>query len=252
MPRRKQATCNPRRSRLVFLESPKQGPHHEYGSPPQKTEPTCVPTRPLDHNVSTSWVSPQFEQTGELHFPARRRLRHASVNSTAQSRTRNASRSELTAAGRKPSVCKFPSLSFSAGMTEGSTKTEALFARKRRALPSHKKEGRTVPTSPPLQNLCSQATSPPDLRTPEISPQCNRSTLLVHEMPESRTPNSRGKDERLDGLDTPLIGGPGQVLAEDTPEQEYGIRVTWRRRQQLMRQLKARGRLKSSQIVVKI
>ncbi|XP_071988195.1 RAD9, HUS1, RAD1-interacting nuclear orphan protein 1 [Engystomops pustulosus] len=227
MPPRKRTACNPRKPRLVFLESPQEGPVHEYGAAPPKAETKCVPVRPLDHDASTSWVSPQFDRALELHFPARqRRRRHVSNNSTVHSRPGN--RSQNPAAGRKPSVCKFPSLSFS---STGISQTESFCTTRRRprqnvAVPT------PVPASPP---------SPPDIRTPETS---------VKRSPGLQTPLSRRWEEAGDAPETPLADSPERVLAEDTPEHEYGMRPTWRRRPGLMKYLKSRGRLKSSQILV--
>ncbi|KAM8972814.1 RAD9, HUS1, RAD1-interacting nuclear orphan protein 1 [Pelodytes ibericus] len=249
MPRRKRTTCNPRKGQLVFLESPQPGLLHEYGAPPQKADPIRVPTRPLDHNASTSWVSPQFEQMGPIHFQGRRRPQHVSVNSTVHSRTHETSCVGGRSLPRKPSVCKFPSLSFDSQTIAAKSKKQSVCARRKPALPVCTKGRINPPLSPVPQDISSSsAPSPPDIRTPNRSPQYTPSTKLPA---ESRTPLSREQSEQPDGLDTPSVRRQGQVLAEDTPEQDYGVRVTWRRRQQLMRYLKERGKLKSSEILVK-
>ncbi|XP_075061031.1 RAD9, HUS1, RAD1-interacting nuclear orphan protein 1-like [Mixophyes fleayi] len=196
--------------------------------------------------VSIIQVSPQFNQTVRLNFPARRRLRNTSNNSTVQSRTGDVSQSRLRAPGRKQSVCKFPSLSFTSEETATIIQTQSFCARrpKPNLIPSA-----PVPRSPVLDRSCSKALSPPDIQTPETSP--TQSRLHPPGIAGIQTPVSRGWAEPCDTPDTSLVDGPGQVLAEDTPEHEYGVRITWRRRQELMKYLKSRGKLKSSEVLVR-
>ncbi|XP_072256200.1 RAD9, HUS1, RAD1-interacting nuclear orphan protein 1 [Pyxicephalus adspersus] len=244
MPAKKRTACNPRKGRLIFLESPEPGSFHEYGTAPPKAEnPICVPTKPLDDNASTSWVSPQFDQTIELHFPARRRLRHPSSNSTLQSRPGDTSRSLVRAAKRKQSVCKFPSLSFTTQNTTSIIQTQSFCARR----PKPRLVLQTPVTESPPQRSSDNMVSPPDIKTPDVSP--TRNVLLAPATADPLTPVSR-REMGQSATDTP--NGPEQVLAEDTPEHEYGVRVTWRRRKGLMKYLKSRGRLQSSQIQVKL
>ncbi|XP_053318712.1 RAD9, HUS1, RAD1-interacting nuclear orphan protein 1 [Spea bombifrons] len=246
MPRRKQTACNPRKPRLVFLESPQAGHLHEYGAHPQKTDPIQVPTKPLDHNASTSWVSPQFDQAAQLHFPARRRPQHTSINSTLHDGTRDTSRGQKRGAAKKASVCNFPSLSFTSETAE-KTRRKSVCVRRKPALQVCT-EGKAR-LSPILQeSLHGKALSPPDIRTPDVSLECEPSARLED---ETRTPRSRARAERDAVPETPQVAGPGQVLAEDTPEHEYGLRITWRRRKPLMRYLKERGKLQISQTLVK-
>ncbi|XP_056373827.1 LOW QUALITY PROTEIN: RAD9, HUS1, RAD1-interacting nuclear orphan protein 1 [Hyla sarda] len=247
MPPKKRSACNPRKPRLVFLESPLEGPVHDYGPTPPRAETKCASTKPLDPSASASWVSPQFDQALELHFPARRRRRHVSNNNTVQSRAAGgANRSQHRVAGRKPSVCKFPSLSFT---TAEILETQSFCTTRRRPEQNWAAPAPAVPTSPPSPEGRSYGNipSPPDIRTPEPSPKPNH--LLS---PSAiQTPLSRHRPGNREATDTPLANSPGLVLAEDTPEHEYGIRPTWRRRQRLMRYLKSRGKLKSNEILVK-
>lgn len=189
-------------------------------------------------------MSPQFDQTVELHFPARRRLRHTTSNSTLQSRSGDTSRNALRVPTRKQSVCKFPSLSFTSQNTTSVIQTESFFARRK---PKQKLVLHTpVPESPP-QRSCDNTASPPDIQTPDVSP--TRDTSLAPATAVLPTPVSK-KETAQGAAETPQ--GNGEVLAEDTPEHEYGVRVTWRRRQGLMKYLKSRGRLQSSQTQVKL
>ncbi|CAN2390336.1 positive regulation of G0 to G1 transition [Pristimantis euphronides] len=238
MPPKKRTACNPRKPRLAFLESPQEGPVHEYGAVPPAAKTKCVPTKPLDHDAATSWVTSQFDQAVELRFPPRRRSRRlVSGNSTAHSRE-----VKRRTPDRKQSVCKFPPLAFTTSEPLPSCPT-----RRRRA-----KQNSTVPApcSPPSVEGRSRVEipSPPDVRTPETKPT---QSLSLCAAAGGQTPLSRTWAEPCDAPSTTPGDGPGRVLAEDTPEQEYGVRLTWRRRQELMRYLKSRGRLKSSQILVK-
>lgn len=54
------------------------------------------------------------------------------------------------------------------------------------------------------------------------------------------------------GPTTPNSPEPGPVLVKDTPEEKYGIKVTWRRRRHLFAYLKEKGKLDKSQFLVKI
>ncbi|CAH2276366.1 RAD9, HUS1, RAD1-interacting nuclear orphan 1 [Pelobates cultripes] len=245
MPRRKRIAYNPRKTQLVFLESPKPGQLHEYGPHPEKTDPVCVPTRPLDESTSVSWVSPQFDQNEPLHFPGRRCPQHTSINSTIHNKSRNTSciRSRATA-------CKFPTLSFTSKATSEKRQTRSVCSRKKSALPMCI-ESRVVvlPQSPiPQESSYNRTLSPPDLLTPDKSLQCIQSMQLSN---KHRTPIINEKSDQRDRLNDSQVGDSVQVLAEDTPEHQYGMRVTWRRRERFMRYLKERGRLENSQILVK-
>ncbi|KAG8438473.1 hypothetical protein GDO86_004878 [Hymenochirus boettgeri] len=250
MPRRKRIACDTRKTRLVFLESPKQGQHHVYGSPPDKAaHPVCAPTRSLDHNTSSSWVSPQFDQTEEMHFPARRRLRHLSSNSSMQIRTRDPNHSDLRASGTRSSAYKFPTLSFTRRGAAELTRKTSVCVRRRTLLPVITEQGRLSPL--PQESSCTNIPSPLDVRTPETSFHCVQVPERATETLVRQTPKSRGVDEIAGGYASPVPGGseeeiaggyaspvPGgseEVLARDTPEHEYGLRITWRRRQELMK-----------------
>ncbi|XP_075061029.1 RAD9, HUS1, RAD1-interacting nuclear orphan protein 1-like [Mixophyes fleayi] len=197
--------------------------------------------------LSIIQVSPQLDPTVELNFPASRRFRNTSNNSTVQSRTGDVSQSRLRAPGRKQSVCKCPSLSFTSQETATIIQTQSFCARrpKPNLIPSA-----PVPRSPVLDLSSSKALSPLDIQTPERSP--TQSRLHPSGIAGIQTPVSKGWAEPCDTPDTSLVDGPGQVLAEDTPEHEYGgVRITWRRRQELMKYLKSRGKLKSIEVLVR-
>ncbi|KAG9471341.1 RAD9, HUS1, RAD1-interacting nuclear orphan protein 1 [Eleutherodactylus coqui] len=231
MPPKKRTACNLRKQRLTFLESPQEGPVHEYGAVPPKAETKCVPTKSLDRDASTPWVTSQFDQAVASDFPIRQHRRGISNNSSIRSRDVN--HSQL----RKQSVCKFPSLAFKAAEIVET----APFCPSRRPMTVSV----PAPPSPPSPEgpPCSDI---PDIHTPEADPK------EIPRLSASRvvgwTPSSRRWVEPCEAPDALPADGP--ILAEDTPEREYGVRLTWRRRQGLMKYLKSRGRLQSSQILV--
>uniref|UniRef100_A0A8C5N4V8 RAD9-HUS1-RAD1 interacting nuclear orphan 1 n=1 Tax=Leptobrachium leishanense TaxID=445787 RepID=A0A8C5N4V8_9ANUR len=245
MPRRKRTTCNPLKSRLVFLESPKPGLLHEYGPHPEKASPVSVPSRRLDHSKSVSWVSPQFE-TLPINFPGCCRQQHTSTNGTLCNHSRDTNIKKSTAA--KAGACKFPSLSFTNKAVPDNRLIKQRCSRRRSSLPMHSKAMVVLAhsTAPHESSYCG-ALTPPDIQTPDKSLQCNQS---IQSPRESRT-LCLEQSEKCDRLNTSLEKEPVRVLAEDTPEHEYGIRVTWRRRQPLMRYLKEHGKLEHNQILVK-
>ena len=46
-------------------------------------------------------------------------------------------------------------------------------------------------------------------------------------------------------------GEEAAVLVTDTPEEEYGVRVTWRQRPHILKYLRDRGKLSAADILVK-
>ncbi|XP_069484607.1 RAD9, HUS1, RAD1-interacting nuclear orphan protein 1 [Ambystoma mexicanum] len=109
--------------------------------------------------------------------------------------------------------------------------------------------------------------SPPDLDTPDFTPlprrnsiQIRRVLLTPRQVSEECSPShlsrgAMGLCQDSDGLESsssnPEGLAPFPVLVADTPEQEYGIRITWRRRRELMKYLKERGKLHNNEILVK-
>ena len=83
----------------------------------------------------------------------------------------------------------------------------------------------------------------PDIQTPESS-----SVKQVPVLPDQRENSLPGCSCHTS---TPVSPEPGAVLVKDTPEEKYGVKVTWRRRQHLFTYLKERGKLNKSQFLVK-
>lgn len=83
------------------------------------------------------------------------------------------------------------------------------------------------------------ADPPPDVDTPEAVPDRTRSPTLP-----------------IEGLQILLVRPctphnlPPDSLVPDTPERDYGLKVTWRRRRGLMLLLKEKGHLSNSDVVI--
>ncbi|CAJ0918414.1 unnamed protein product [Ranitomeya imitator] len=215
MPPKKRSACNPRKPRLLFLETPQDGAVHEFPR-------SSIRDHSCTFLVAAAAMSPTAAAPPHTAAPG------------------DVNQSRLRAAGRKPSVCRFPPLPFSTAEILETPPVGSTRRRTEHNVPT------AVPTSlpGPEGHNCSRIPSPPDIRTQR------RALIETPCFPpaQQRLPLIR---RRAGAPDTPPAAGPGQILAEDTPEHEYGLRLTWRRRQGLMTFLKSRGRLKSSQILVK-
>lgn len=92
--------------------------------------------------------------------------------------------------------------------------------------------------STPASNEVSCASPPPDVDTPKVIQEArsaSSSTCLRLLLPESCTP--------------PPCDEPPDILVTDTPERDYGVKVTWRRRTGLMLMLKKSGHLSDSDVL---
>ncbi|XP_029455827.1 RAD9, HUS1, RAD1-interacting nuclear orphan protein 1 isoform X2 [Rhinatrema bivittatum] len=288
MPHRKKAASNPRKPKLLFHETPLEGPMHQYGSAVLTARnPKWVPAKLIDQSVSSSWVSPQFDKAVEFHFPGCRRRRRHQANNAVRHRSQEAGHNLPIAVGpcRKTAVKMFPPLTFhdsKASLGTGNPSDSLWDFRpislsSRQVVPNtgletspgtlNEKNPRVRTQEPPSSEFHEVETfsvfSPPNTETPEhsllLSCRNLQSRSSLREILEGRsTPCSKQQDVLCpdsEGLN--VSGGPSEdmtsmhVLVEDTPEHEYGVRITWRRRQELMKYLKARGMLKSSEILVK-
>ncbi|XP_048123352.1 RAD9, HUS1, RAD1-interacting nuclear orphan protein 1 [Alosa alosa] len=77
---------------------------------------------------------------------------------------------------------------------------------------------------------------PPDIDTPEVPQKVTSSSkcTLLHLLWPSTPPHPHDSD----------------ILVKDTPERDYGLKVTWRKRKELMRLLIKRGQLTNQQVEV--
>ncbi|XP_066224681.1 RAD9, HUS1, RAD1-interacting nuclear orphan protein 1 [Saccopteryx leptura] len=240
MPPRKKRRGTSQKAQLLFHQQPLEGPKHHYASPQLPiTHTRQVPSKPIDHNVITSWVSPQFDTTAESWFPANRKRKHHHQDQARRS-------------SRRSNTSKFPHLTFESPQSSSSATLGSPLTRE---CPNHSEDisGRhLVPVLSPqscgeqsahaLENLPYMFIAP-DIQTPESSsvkqvpaPTDQRENSLLHCSLHSSTPESPE---------------PGPVLVKDTPEEKYGVKVTWRRRQHLFTYLRERGKLNKSQFLVK-
>ncbi|EOB07101.1 Uncharacterized protein C12orf32, partial [Anas platyrhynchos] len=111
MPPKKKRTCNARKTELVFLEEPWEGPIHCCETPqPLAENPRHVPTKPIDKNTSAAWVCAQFETTKSLVLKAFQKKHRGACKAQKQ----DASHGLPCARGacQRPAACKFPPLTF--------------------------------------------------------------------------------------------------------------------------------------------
>lgn len=283
MPRKKKNSCNARKVPLLFLECPLDGAKHQYEAPLQSARnPKHVPSVPMDQNTSgLQWVSPQFDTTLQLHFPARRKKSHQSGNSSHHRSLLNRS-SMITA--KKTSVCKFPALAFKDTLTPPQTGRQLGIAASLRKntdqngglLKDMRGLGDLQIETPQIDHPAGHSVSD---KTPSRTDGNNRHPVggktprtssrfpdfdSVFTPPQLRTPDAdnhphqdrvRGSEAWRDVAcvlapspsDTPP---PCDTLVQDTPEQQYGVKVTWRRRMEVMKFLKDRGKLSNREILV--
>uniref|UniRef100_W5NII5 RAD9-HUS1-RAD1 interacting nuclear orphan 1 n=1 Tax=Lepisosteus oculatus TaxID=7918 RepID=W5NII5_LEPOC len=272
---------------LLFQERPIDGAKHQYGTPIKSAvNPLRVVAQPCEQNTtSEQWVmKPYFDTTMQLHFPARRRKRQQSGSFTHQRSVLG--RSSLVRA-KKTSVCKFPSLTFecsfeapcqpqqpllavSAGKGSCQTglpeKNEALevnrgfeslngVQKNPRKLSSDVCEVRRTPVPEMERDLegtpracrdsdMESASTPPSLHTPGADSGGRRSC-------ESQNFASDLAGRLIFFAPTPTdTESQAETLVKDTPEQDYGVKVTWRKRKGIMRFLQDQGKLTSKEALV--
>lgn len=235
MPPKKRRGQRAQKPQLLFHEQPLEGPKHHYepSQRPMVTHTVQVPTKSIDQSSITSWVSPQFD-TKKSQLPIRqKRGRYQTRHST------------------RKSTSKFPCLAFE---SPGSSSSEPLRT-SIKACPDQSEKGTPrrplVPMFSPqsgeasVHALCSlpHAFLPPDIETPDSSVR------------EDAPPPDQKENSLSDCIlrpQSPSSPEPGPVLVKDTPEEKYGLKVTWRRRKHLFAYLKERGKLSRTQFQVTI
>ncbi|XP_044534324.1 RAD9, HUS1, RAD1-interacting nuclear orphan protein 1 isoform X2 [Gracilinanus agilis] len=246
MPPRKKGKGQPRKTQLVFREGPLDGPKHPYGSPqPAAALPRHAPIKRIDHKTITSWVSPQFKNTVEDWLPAYPKQQQVPYN------LRNLAKGS----SRKVTKNRFPPLSFES--SESSPSEAALDSLSVTKCPmQNPKDTAHRPLVPVFSpQSCGELSPhdlqtpgymfiPPGIQTPEQSPVKNSGQI-----PTGSRQQMRRSCPLL--MHPPKSPDPGPVLVADTPEENYGLKVTWRRRYKLLMYLRERGKLSMSQILVK-
>ncbi|NXX54904.1 RHNO1 protein, partial [Scopus umbretta] len=254
MPPKKKCNHKARKAELVFLEKPREGPVHCYETLLHSAEnPRRVPTKPVDHNTSAAWVCPQFETTKSVVLKAcqkKDRGHHRPQN-------QDASHSSLHAGGacRRAIACKFPPLTFENPEGYPVRPPDHPNCSRKNTQRSHSQPRRTAAKAsiqvnclenckeilllPAPQPVESEICSPPDIETPQVPSLRNwgRSSTLPQTSGHARHPEK----ELAFGIDPRGREESAAVLVTDTPEHEYGVKVTWRQRPQLMKYLQERG-----------
>ncbi|KAM9030303.1 RAD9, HUS1, RAD1-interacting nuclear orphan protein 1 [Ara ararauna] len=267
MPPKKKCT-KARKAELVFLERPREGPIHCYEAPLRSAEkPRRVPTKPVDRNTSAAWVCPQFDTTTSVALKTcqkQHRGPHKPQNHDA-----NYSSLHTGGACRRAIACKFPPLTFE--KTEGGavhTSDDLNHLRKHtQHLHRQPKEGtavkakiqvnnnlvncREIPLLPAPQSVEPEVCSSPDVETAQVPPISNWrcSSALSQSSSHAWHPEKElvfGTDS-CEGRELESAA----VLVTDTPEHQYGVKVTWRQRPLIMKYLQNRGKLSAADILVK-
>ncbi|XP_062369644.1 RAD9, HUS1, RAD1-interacting nuclear orphan protein 1 [Cinclus cinclus] len=250
MPPKKKSTPKARKAELVFLERPWAGPIHCYETPLHSAEnPRCVPTKPVDRNTSAAWVCPQFDTTKSLVLKAcqkKHRGPHKPYNQKANNSTFHAG-----------GACRFPPLTFENPEGHAVPRLDDPNRLRKNAQCSHNqpKKGTAANASIQVKSpencgepveqevLCppdadaAQVPSPRNVRCSNTPPQSSHAWHPENEMEFGIDP--RGREEAA------------AVLVTDTPEHEYGIKVTWRRRPHIMKYLREQGKLSAADTLVK-
>ncbi|XP_004648212.1 RAD9, HUS1, RAD1-interacting nuclear orphan protein 1 [Octodon degus] len=234
MPPKKRRGQLSHKAQLLFHHQPLEGPKHHFGAVQQRPSHTRqVPSKPIDP-TSASWVSPQIDTTAESLFPARRK-RH---------------RDQARLSSRK-STCKFPHLIFESPQSSSSLETPGIPLG--RECPSGLEKGAS--RQPLVPMLSPQSCGEPSAHTLQ-------SSLCVFAALDIQTPGPSVREDlspprqRENSFpvcvysQTPDSPEPGPVLVKDTPEEKYGLKVTWRRRRHLLAYLRERGKLSRSQFLV--
>ncbi|NXF10415.1 RHNO1 protein, partial [Smithornis capensis] len=234
MPPKKKCTHKARKAELVFLERPWAGPVHCYETPlPLAENPRHVPTKPVDRNTSTAWVCPQFETTKSVVLKACQKKHRGPHRS--QNQDTNHSLLHAGGACQRPIACKFPPLTFVNAERHAAHPLDH---------PNHSKtysqttanvnikvktpEACRKPAAQPVEQ---EVVSPPDAQDAQVlSPKNWICSNTLHPEKEQAFP-----------IDPCVRGESAAVLVTDTPEHEYGVKVTWRRRPHIMKYLQQRG-----------
>ncbi|KGL87280.1 RAD9, HUS1, RAD1-interacting nuclear orphan protein 1, partial [Charadrius vociferus] len=243
MPPKKKCTHKARKAELIFLERPREGPVHCYETPLTSAEnPRRVPTKPIDQNTSAAWVRPQFEATKSVVLKTREKKRCGPHKPQNQ----DANHSSLHAGGacRRPIACKFPPLTFEypdghAVHCSGSPNRSRKNTQHSHIQVNSPENCRESPLLPAPQTVEPEVFSPPDVETPQTPSVRNwrhSSTL-----PQGSSHAWHPEKELAFGIDPCGREESAAVLVTDTPEHEYGVKVTWRRRPHLMKYLRERG-----------
>ncbi|XP_017349597.1 RAD9, HUS1, RAD1-interacting nuclear orphan protein 1 [Ictalurus punctatus] len=285
MPRatRKRRLLNPHKSQLLFVEQPRSGSRHDYGSQLRSAiNPRSFVSEPSRQGVPVpSWVCSQFtslEDTAVRCRGQRKKKNHLPASSLTTSHSTQV---------RRSTVCKYPSLLFDTsnsvpprcrrGLGKESTRSHVGDPPEIRPPQSHS-DGTVSPvgrddtprpnslntrgnnaTTSGAKHIGSAAGKP---RTPPSSVTARTSTPETSSVltpPHIQTPEMPRREHPASSSVLSLLFSPNQprtppqtenLLVRDTPESEYGLKVTWRRRKKLRRLLTERGQLLDTEVMI--
>nr|XP_057934441.1 RAD9, HUS1, RAD1-interacting nuclear orphan protein 1 [Doryrhamphus excisus] len=231
MPRKNSKTAKPP---LLFVERPVLGVRLQSGPEVRAAiHPKEHFTQEAQERNSSkhlySWVSPQFD-TSVAAKPSRRKRKCHSVTSILDT---------CSQLSRKSSVCKFLPLAFQSGpqgqhnakqanaaVSGGHQETPKRVVRRRKNVKDASAVGASISSS----SIC----TPPDVDTPKVTREDGSSSAHWILAQPCTPPHHQMPD----------------VLVPDTPERHYGLKVTWRRRTNLMLMLKERGLLSECDMLI--
>lgn len=260
MPPKKNRTRKTRKAELVFIESQWEAPVRCCETPLCVAEnPVCVSTKPVDHNTFAAWVCPQFETTKSLVLRVcqkKQRGSHKPQNQDASSGLLHAER-----ACRRSVACKFPPLSFENSEERAVRSTDVLSHAGKNTQHSHgqckkgigskaniqvngSENNSETPSLPVSQPTEPEVFSPLDMGMPQLPSLKNWTGSSV-------LPQSSSRAELVSSVNHCGSEQLAATLVTDTPERDYGIKVTWRHRPHLLKYLRDRGKLSTADILVK-
>ncbi|NXP79031.1 RHNO1 protein, partial [Ramphastos sulfuratus] len=236
------------KAELVFLERPREGPVHCYETPLLSAKnPRLIPTKPADQNTSADWVRPQFETTKSVVLKGHQK-QHCGPHKTQK---KDSGHSFLHAGGacQKAVACKFLPLTFENAEGFAVHQSNHLNC-SRKNNQSNKRTAAKANIQVHSQDACREILSlpqpvepevfsPPGTEIPEVPSIGNHRCSST--LPKSSSHIWHPEKELAVGIDPCGKGESAAVLVVDTPEREYGVKVTWRQRPHLMKYLQERG-----------
>ncbi|KFP23648.1 RAD9, HUS1, RAD1-interacting nuclear orphan protein 1, partial [Colius striatus] len=249
MPRKNKCIHKARKAELVFLERPREGPVHSYETLlPSADNPRYVPTKPIDQDTSAAWVCPQFETKSVVLKACQKQHHHPHK---PQNQDVNPSLLRSGGACRRATACKFPALTFedSEGYAVHLLDCPNFSRKNIQHFCSHPEKGTAAKgniqdnsreiTLPAPQPVESQVFSLQDVETPPVPSV--RNWRCGSTLPQESSHAWHPEKELSFGIDPCETGESAAILVTDTPEREYGVKVTWRRRPHIMKYLWERG-----------
>ncbi|NWT52600.1 RHNO1 protein, partial [Erythrocercus mccallii] len=251
MPPKKTCIHKARKAELIFLERPRAGPIHCYETPLRLAEnPRRVPTRPVDQNTAAAWVCPQFDTTKSVLLKACQKKHRGPRKPCNQ----DANHSSFHAGGacRGAVACRFPPLTFEnpKGCAVPLLDDPNCFRKNAQCSDNQPKKVTAANANiqvrspenggePAPQPVEQEALSPPPyVEAAQVpSPSNGRCGNTLSQRSHAWHPEK----ELAFGIDPCGSGEAAAVLVTDTPEHEYGVKVTWRRRPHIMKYLREQG-----------